>query len=170
MGKKISESPVSPTKVETTARMEKCLPPSEIFMRLITQALRNEPMMKAMKLAQAMRGASPKTKSKVFFPFPEGSCREQHGKLSDGNNEEVHEKSQPDEQAHLAVAPNFGDNVVDDVRNRKTRKPAVMEIGPICTNFVSNRLDATRHTQNTTLRLRAKGSHFFEEDIKKSCF
>ena len=58
-------------------------------------------------------------KVKVFFAFPEGSCRKVHRKLSDGNDKEVHEKTQPDEQAYLAVAPNFGDNVVDDVRNGK---------------------------------------------------
>jgi len=61
----------------------------------------------------------PEDKIKVFFAFPEGSCRKIHCKLSDGNDKEVHEKSQPDEQAYLAVAPNFGDNVVDDVRNGK---------------------------------------------------
>jgi hypothetical protein len=45
-----------------------------------------------------------------------------------------------------------------------------MEIGPICTNFVSNRLDATRHTQNTTLSTKSERLTFLEEDIKSLVF
>ena len=62
-GKKISESADSPTRVEAMARQAKPRLPAETesFMRLMTQAFRNEPTRKARKDARVMRGARPNT-------------------------------------------------------------------------------------------------------------
>ena len=64
IGKKMRESALSPARVETTARNEKCFPLDLTFIRLITYAFRKEPARKATRLAPAILGAIPNTKLK----------------------------------------------------------------------------------------------------------
>ena len=54
--------------------------------------------------------------------FPEGSGRQGHGQLKQGDHGEVDGKAQPDDEPRLAEAPDFGNAVVDDVGDGKDQE------------------------------------------------
>ena len=97
-----------------------------------------------------MRGGQTEDEAEGGVAFPEGSGRQGHGQLKQGDHGEVDGKAQPDDEPRLAEAPDFGNAVVDDVGDGKDRNPAVMVTGPNWRILVSRRFEATRQAQNTT--------------------
>ena len=55
--------------------------------------------------------------------LPEFSSRQHYGQLPQGNHQEIHQESHPDDQAGLAKSPYLGDAVVQDVRDGETQHP-----------------------------------------------
>ena len=74
IGKNMMESTVSPARVESTARREKCLPLCATFILLIVYALVNEPSKNASRLAKTIRGVSPNMKLKCSSPSQYGAA------------------------------------------------------------------------------------------------
>ena len=74
IGKKITESMLSPATVDTIARNEKYLPLWMIFILLMMYALAKDPARNARRLADIIRGANPNTKLKCSAPSQYGAA------------------------------------------------------------------------------------------------
>ena len=124
-----------------------CAPCCRIFILLITKALRNEPnkmqqswRLQYVRYCQVPGQMHPDARN---CPTPNNDAQPEYhyGQKFIRNPFQI--------IRHFPIAPYFGNQVVNNIRNRKMSKPAVASTGPIWINFCSTMLETMRHTVNS---------------------